>query len=60
VNFDLRDSHAFITGSVLFHALKINVQPVSLDQPRALQQLRRERSPRSCMWRKPSAPCSST
>jgi TRAP-type uncharacterized transport system substrate-binding protein len=41
VNFDLRDSRAFITGSVLFHALKINVQPVSLDQPRALQQLRR-------------------
>ena len=27
VNFDLRDSRAFITGSVLFHALKINVQP---------------------------------
>ena len=41
VNFDLRDSRAFITGSVLFHALKIDVQPVSLDQPRALQQLRR-------------------
>ena len=40
VNFDLRDSRAFITGSVLFHALRINVQPVSLDQPRALQQLR--------------------
>ena len=40
VNFDLRDSRAFITGSVLFRALKINVQPVSLDQPRALQQLR--------------------
>jgi uncharacterized protein len=39
VNFDLRDSHAFITGSVLFRALKINVQPVSLDQPRAVQQL---------------------
>src|SRR5947207_1526620 len=41
VNFDLRNSRAFITGSVLFHALKINVQPVSLDEPRALQQLRR-------------------
>ena len=40
VNFDLRDSRSFITGSVLFRALKINVQPVSLDQPRALQQLR--------------------
>jgi uncharacterized protein len=40
VNFDLRDSRAFITGSVLFQALKINVQPVSLDQRRALQQLR--------------------
>ena len=40
VNFDLRDSHSFITGSVLFRALKINVQPVSLDQLRALQQLR--------------------
>ena len=40
VNFDLRDSRAFITGSVLFQALKINVQPVSLDTPRALQQLR--------------------
>jgi uncharacterized protein len=41
VNFDLRDSRAFITGSVLFRSLKINVQPVSSDQPRALQQLRR-------------------
>jgi TRAP-type uncharacterized transport system substrate-binding protein len=40
VNFDLRESRSFITGSVLFRALKINVQPVSLDQPRALQQLR--------------------
>lgn len=40
VNFDLRDSRSFITGSVLFRALKINVQPVSLDQLRALQQLR--------------------
>lgn len=40
VNFDLRDSRSFITGSVLFRALKINVQPVSLDQPRAIQQLR--------------------
>src|SRR6516162_8672030 len=40
VNFDLRDSRSFITGSVLFRALKINVQPVSLDQPRAVQQLR--------------------
>ena len=40
VNFDLRDSSTFITASVLFRALKINVQPVSLDQPRALQQLR--------------------
>ena len=40
VNFDLRDSRSFITASVLFRALKINVQPVSLDQPRALQQLR--------------------
>ena len=40
VNFDLRDSRSFVTGSVLFRALKINVQPVSLDQPRALQQLR--------------------
>jgi hypothetical protein len=40
VNFDLRDSRSFITGSVLFPALRINVQPVSLDQPRALQQLR--------------------
>src|SRR5215472_1189761 len=40
VNFDVRDSRSFITGSVLFRALKINVQPVSLDQPRALQQLR--------------------
>jgi uncharacterized protein len=40
VNFDLRDSHSFITASVLFRALRINVQPVSLDQPRALQQLR--------------------
>jgi uncharacterized protein len=40
VNFDLRDSRTFITASVLFRALKINVQPVSLDQPRALQQLR--------------------
>jgi hypothetical protein len=40
VNFDLRDSRSFITGSVLFRALKINVQAVSLDQPRALQQLR--------------------
>jgi TRAP-type uncharacterized transport system substrate-binding protein len=40
VNFDLRDSRSFITASVLFRALRINVQPVSLDQPRALQQLR--------------------
>jgi hypothetical protein len=40
VNFDLRDSRSFITASVLFQALKINVQPVSLDQPRALQQVR--------------------
>jgi TRAP-type uncharacterized transport system substrate-binding protein len=40
VNFDLRDSRSFITASVLFRALTINVQPVSLDQPRALQQLR--------------------
>jgi uncharacterized protein len=40
VNFDLRHSRSFITASVLFRALKINVQPVSLDQPRALQQLR--------------------
>jgi uncharacterized protein len=40
VNFDLPDSRSFITGSVLFRALEINVQPVSLDQPRALQQLR--------------------
>ena len=40
VNFDLRDSRSFITGSVLFRALKIIVQPVSLDQPRALHQLR--------------------
>jgi len=40
VNFDLRDSRSFITASVLFRALGINVQPVSLDQPRALQQLR--------------------
>jgi hypothetical protein len=40
VNFDLRDSPSFITASVLFRALGINVQPVSLDQPRALQQLR--------------------
>ena len=40
VNFDVRDSHSFITASVLFRALKINVQPVSLDQPRALQALR--------------------
>ena len=40
VNFDLRDSRSFITASVLFRALRINVQPVSLDQARALQQLR--------------------
>ena len=40
VNFDLHDSRSFITGSVLFRALNIDVQPVSLDQPRALQQLR--------------------
>ena len=40
VNFDVRDSRSFITASVLFRALRINVQPVSLDQPRALQQLR--------------------
>ena len=40
VNFDLRDSRSFISASVLFRALRINVQPVSLDQPRALQQLR--------------------
>src|SRR5262249_54011402 len=40
VNFDLPNSHAFITGSVLFRALKINVQSVSQDQGRALQQLR--------------------
>jgi uncharacterized protein len=40
VNFDRRDSRSFITGSVLFRALKINVQPISLDQPHALQQLR--------------------
>jgi TRAP-type uncharacterized transport system substrate-binding protein len=40
VNFDARDSHSFITASVLFRALKIDVQPVSLDQPRALQLLR--------------------
>jgi TRAP-type uncharacterized transport system substrate-binding protein len=37
VNFDLPDSRSFITGSVLFRALKIDVQPVSLDQPHALQ-----------------------
>ena len=40
VNFDLRDSRSFITASVLFRALRINIQPVSLDQSRALQQLR--------------------
>jgi uncharacterized protein len=40
VNFDLRDSRSFITGSVLFRALRINIQPVSMDQPRALEQLR--------------------
>jgi hypothetical protein len=40
VNFDLRDSRSFITASVLFRALRIDVQPVSLDQSRALQQLR--------------------
>jgi hypothetical protein len=40
VNFDLRDSRSFITASVLFRALRINVRPVSLDQARALQQLR--------------------
>jgi hypothetical protein len=40
VNFDLSDSRSFITASVLFRALRINVQPVSLDQSRALQQLR--------------------
>ncbi len=40
VNFDLPDSRSFITASVLFRALRINVQPVSLDQFGALQQLR--------------------
>jgi uncharacterized protein len=40
VNFDLRDTHSFVTGSVLFQALKINVQPVSLDPASAIQQLR--------------------
>ena len=41
VSFDPRDSRVFITGSVLFRSLKINVQPALSDQPRALQQLRR-------------------
>jgi len=36
VNFNVRDSRSFVTASVLFRALKINVQPVSLDQPRAV------------------------
>jgi uncharacterized protein len=40
VNFDLRDTHSFVTGSVLFQALKINVQPVSLDPASAIRQLR--------------------
>jgi hypothetical protein len=35
------DSRSFITGSVLFQALKIRVQPVALDQTQALQQLHR-------------------
>src|SRR5215831_15140280 len=48
----LRDGRSSITASVLFRALKIDVQPVSLDQPRALQQCARERLPRSCMWRR--------
>ena len=47
VNFDLHDSRAFITGSVLFQALHINVHPVSLDQHVALQLLRRAISLRS-------------
>ena len=60
VNFDLRDSRSSITASVLFRALKIDVQPVSLDQPRALQQCARERLPRSCMWRRAQRACFST
>ena len=40
VSLGLPDSRSFITGSVLFGALKIKVQPVALDQARALQQLR--------------------
>ena len=41
VNFGAPDSRAFITESVLFQALQVNVQPTSLDEPRALEQLRR-------------------
>jgi hypothetical protein len=41
VSLGLPDSRSFITGSVLFGALKIRVQPVALDQTRALQQLHR-------------------
>jgi uncharacterized protein len=41
VNFDAPDSRASITGSVLFQALRISVQPVWLDAPRAIDQLRR-------------------
>jgi TRAP-type uncharacterized transport system substrate-binding protein len=41
VSFGAPDSRAFITGSVLFQALQVNAQPVSLEEPRALEQLRR-------------------
>jgi uncharacterized protein len=41
VDFGPRDSRSFVTGSVLFQALKISVQPVSLDQRQALELLRR-------------------
>jgi hypothetical protein len=41
VNFGTPDSRASVTGSVLFQALRIGVQPVWLDEARAIEQLRR-------------------
>ncbi|MCC7047823.1 MAG: TRAP transporter substrate-binding protein [Alphaproteobacteria bacterium] len=41
VNFDTRGSGSYLTGTLLFNLLKVNVQPVYFDQQLALEKLRR-------------------
>ncbi len=41
VNFDVKGSGTFITGTLVFDALKINVEPVSYDQALALEMVRK-------------------